>query len=206
MGCRINCRELLQKAVNDAALEVENARAEVAVNKTKAETKLRTAKETLNSMRAPESPTPLADVTGAQPWALDLTSAILGSVGGNGLACCLLVFGAHGARREVTPLVPIEAGLKLNETPREHAARFALDCLSSKGDGAELAAIRQRYRTWSATQPEQLSDAEIGRALAKLFDEAGIPIAEQNGQPIAMGVALKQPQNQALTLSRGHSP
>lgn len=99
MGCRIHCRELLQKAVDDAAREVEAARKETEDNKAKAETALEKAQAALARMKAPVSPTPLADLTGAPAWVLDLTIAILGSIGVNGLACCLLIFGAHGAHQ-----------------------------------------------------------------------------------------------------------
>ena len=53
MGCRTHCRQLLEKAVDDAAREVENARAEIAENKIKAAAALGVAKATIATMKAP---------------------------------------------------------------------------------------------------------------------------------------------------------
>jgi hypothetical protein len=219
MGCRTHCKELLQNAVNDAKEEVENARAEIAENKAKAETALQRANEKLAVMKAPESPTPLADLTGIAAWKLDLSSAILGSIGGNGLACCLLIFGVHSPRREATPLEPIvepevqkprtQRNRKVDGTPRQlkplsprdHAARFALERLTPHGNGAELTAIRQEYRAWSAARPERYSEDDVSRELAELFAKAGITISERDGRLVVLGVSLKEPQSQPLRLA-----
>jgi hypothetical protein len=102
-GCRENCRQLLQAQVNAAADEVQKARAELESIKKAAETELASAREALAGLKAPESATPLADRTGIPAWILDLVTASLGSIAANGLACCLMIFGAHhpGCRVEV---------------------------------------------------------------------------------------------------------
>lgn len=204
MGCRANCRELLQRAVDDAAREVAAARADLVAAKEAAERKLERTKQALRDMKAPVSSTPLADVTGVAPWAVDLGQALLGSIGANGLACFLLMFGAHGTHRqpetitleptEIRPKsvdAPRQPKLNVSRSVRDHAARFALDRLTPNGSGVDLVAIRDAYRAWSQAQRDRYSDAEIAKALADLFQEAGIPVAEQDGRLIALGVSLK---------------
>ena len=215
-GCRSNCKELLQKAANDAASEVANARLEVDNAKETARDALAKATSALARMRAPESPTPLADRLGWKPWLYDLITAGLGSVGLNGLACGLLMFGAHGTHQHAATEAPTEGVQKPAATPRrqkldiprnsgrakskrrpatEHAARFAVERLKPDQDAvAYLDHIREDYRAWSPTQPLQLSDEEIGAELASLFRGAGIRIAKEGDRLIAFGVSLKPRQ------------
>ena len=61
---------------------------------------------------APESPTPLADLIGIPPWLHDLITAGLGSFGLNGLACGLLMFGAHGAHKYATAKARASQGVQ----------------------------------------------------------------------------------------------
>src|SRR5262249_37047731 len=156
--------------------------------KQKAEDELAAARAALASLKVPVSPTPLADRTGVSAWIIDLVQSALGSIAANGLACCLLVFGAHSPRRRQAvvgeeevqlPQFP-SALLKANKVPRQPkllsprdlAARFALDRLNPNGDGAKLTAIRREYRAWSTTRPERHSEADLSRALAGLFADA----------------------------------
>src|SRR5262249_7292945 len=110
-GCLANCRQLLQAQVDAAASEVEKARGEMGEARSKAVTELEKAGAALPAMKAPISPTPLADRSGIPAWIIDLVSAALGSLAANGLACCLLMFGAHhrALRVEVVPPAPSEA-------------------------------------------------------------------------------------------------
>jgi hypothetical protein len=66
--------------------------------------------------------TPLADRLGIEPWKIDVLIAALGSIAINGLACGLMIFGAHGRRvptvmpEVITPVpapVPVRSRLKL---------------------------------------------------------------------------------------------
>ncbi len=116
-GCRVNCRKLLQTAVDAASAEVTAARNELTELKLKAEAQLQAARVTFENMPVPASGTPLADRLGWQPWFLDLLTAALGSVAANGLAACLLIAGAHRKRdKPATPKTPA--------TPSKEAMRF----------------------------------------------------------------------------------
>ena len=53
--------------------------------------------------------------------------------------------------------------------------------------------ILAAYRLWcQRTGAEPLSEANIGAALAALFESAGIVVGKQDGRFIAMGIALSQ--------------
>ncbi len=207
MGCRKGCIETFDKRVAEASAEVVAAREEIRDAKATAEAKVKSAKATLVSMKAPESPTPLADRLGVAPWLLDLVASIFGSYGANGLACFLLMYGAHGShwqnsleqhangRAHVPEAVAAPKKVDPPRQPkmsrRDHAAKFALSRLAPDGGGVDLDAIRQEYRTWARGEPMRLTDAEIGAELARLFEEAGIEIAQQGERLVAIGVALK---------------
>jgi hypothetical protein len=74
-GCVSNCRQLLEKAVDDAAAEVKAARAALDAGNQKARDELANARAALTGMKAPVSPTPLADRTGIPAWVLELFDA-----------------------------------------------------------------------------------------------------------------------------------
>jgi hypothetical protein len=59
-----------------------------------------------------------------------------------------------------------------------------------RGGEFELEAIRDRYGVWCPAD-RRLPAAQIGKALAKLFRDAGIAVAERNGRLVAIGVSLK---------------
>jgi hypothetical protein len=102
-GCRRECRLMLDKAADDAAAEVSAARAEIDAKNSLARTGLDKAKADLDNMQAPESASPLADTLGISPRLFAILVAILGSVGINGLACCLMIYGTHAHDRETRP-------------------------------------------------------------------------------------------------------
>jgi hypothetical protein len=213
-GCRENCRQLLQAQVGAAAEEVEKARAELESSKTAADTTLVSARRELDSLKAPESATPLADRTGIAAWILDLITASLGSIAANGLACCLMIFGAHhsGRRVELVTAMPIvETAMPVVDTvesntpvrapepaseaiilrPKDHVARFAIECMRPGGT-VELRDIQKRYSSWN-TGRVQYSRAQVAQALAQLFEDAGIAVEEVGGRLVAVGVSLKEP-------------
>ncbi len=211
-GCRENCRHLLQKAVDDAALEVAAARDDLAQAVRKTEAGLQSAQSAMKTAKMPPSPTPLADRLGLPAWLLDLLHSALGSIAANGLAFLLIAFGAHRPAPVVQIIEPAEpqpvpepkrlARKKIKDLPtaKDHAARFGAARLSA-GDGAtELSHIRLEYRKWAVREKDgPLPDAEIAPALAELFAKAGIEIDKsETGKPIAIGVTIK-PNQQAIS-------
>jgi hypothetical protein len=94
-GCAANCRLLLQAQADQTNQEVEAARHDMAVHRTRLEQAVTDAKTELAAFKAPPSPSPLADRIGWQAWVLDLVMAGLGSLSANGLACLMMVFGSH---------------------------------------------------------------------------------------------------------------
>jgi hypothetical protein len=215
-GCRENCRAILQAQVNAAAAEIEQARVELGKSRTTAEGELTAARRALAALSVPPSPTPLADRLGVGAWLLDLVHSALGSLAANGLACGLLVFGAHQpnkrrAGRAENACERIAPELLATEQPvgaarpgdltvhkriiskQKHAAQFAVERLHpTEEGGSELTAIHRDYRDWCATKGiEPLPAAQIGLLLAELFDGAGLSIQERDGKLIAIGVALE---------------
>jgi hypothetical protein len=99
----------------------------------------------------------------------------------------------------VTPL-PSQPARKPQQpilSAKEHAARFAVECFQAGGE-MELAAIPSRYATWCPA-PDQLPQAQIGQALAKLFHDAGITRAERDGRSVVVGLSLK-PESEIVHL------
>ena len=196
-GCRENCRALLQAQVDAAATEIEQARADLARGRTKGEAELTAARAALAVLKAPASATPLADRLGVSAWLLDLVHSALGSLAANGLACGLLVFGAHqpnkrgGGRQQLTDMQAVEPIVIEDTLPispsdvmtvhtrviskQKHAAQFAVErLLPTEDGGSELIAIHRDYRDWCATQGiEPLPAGQIGLFLAELFDALG---------------------------------
>jgi hypothetical protein len=209
-GCRENCRQLLQAQVDAAAVEVTSAQAALDAAKVKAEGELITARTALASIKAPQSATPLADRIGVSAWIIDLLQSALGSIAANGLACCLLLFGAHHPVQRVEIVTPRRAPQKTpgdfeaspthgsGDELKQHAAKFAVECLRPDPDGeVDLLALRDQYGAWCPAD-RRVSAAKIGRALADLFKGAGIPIATRNGKLVAIGVTLRQPDGAQL--------
>jgi hypothetical protein len=216
-GCRENCRALLQAQVDAAANEIEQARVELGNERTTAEAELAAARKALAILSAPLSPTPLADRLGMPAWLLDLLHSALGSLAANGLACGLLVFGAHQPNRwrvgraqnayqtpGPEPIVLVQP-VAVERPPdltirkrviskKKHAAQFAAERLypTEKG-GSALTSIHQAYRQWCDTkQIEPLPATQIGLLLAEMFDGAGLSITERDGMLIAVGVSLRE--------------
>lgn len=85
----------------------------------------------------------------------------------------------------------------------EHAARFAVEALELTKDGAaDLMDILAAYRLWcQRTGATPLTEANIGAALAALFEGAGIVVAKHGDRFLAMGIALSQaPHSQYLPI------
>jgi len=99
-GCVENCRRLLQSQADAAEQEVTRAREDMDRQKRDAQTRVASAKADLEALKPSASATPLADRLGWPAWQLDLLQSALGSVAANGLACFLMVFGAHRSTKQ----------------------------------------------------------------------------------------------------------
>jgi hypothetical protein len=208
-GCASNCKQLLQKAVDDAAVEVDAARGELTQAARKAEGELQAAQAALSAIKPPPSATPLADRLGLPPWLLDLFHSALGSVAANGLAFLLIAFGAHRARPVVEIIEPVREAAPTPQEPhrktqrkvakrlpspaKDHAARFGMARLRPADGATPLSRIRLAYRDWAtAEEGGPLPDAEIAPALAEMFAKVGIEVDKgADGKPVVIGVALK---------------
>ena len=187
-GCLENCRKLLQAQVDAAAVEVEQARSQIAAERRRKEDELTAARAAFEKIKPPASASPLADRVGIPAWLLDLLTAALGSMAANGLACGLIAFAAHHRRYDPVEIAEIVVEPALIVRPTEHAARFAVEALQpAKGKRLDLMAVHAAYRAWCARKGMQpLSANQIGTALAQLFDEAGITVAKRQGRFVAM--------------------
>ena len=215
-GCVSNCRHLLEKAVDDAATEVKAARAALDASNQKARDELASARAALAGMKAPESPTPLADRTGIPAWVLELFGAGFGALAANGLACCLMIFGGHHHRQPhvqaVTSLSPCPTGSCPRRRPQ--AGGLAAPRAGRRGRRPRRTALRRsranaslrrarptcrrsRPASWhgglSAAATGGSPARKIGRALADLLQESGVAVMERDGRLIAVGISLKEP-------------
>jgi hypothetical protein len=147
-GCVENCRRLLQAQADGAEQEVTRAREDMDRQKRDAQARASKAKSALDALKPPASATPLADRLGWPAWILDLLQSALGSIAANGLACFLMVFGAHRPKQQAErtevqeptrseievpaprePKPPIAAPSRPRASKRKDSARAADDPL-----------------------------------------------------------------------------
>lgn len=209
VGCRENCRLLLQGASESAAREVEAARSEIAEHDLKqAEAiakRIETARNAVAELPAPQSATPLADNTGMPEWLLDVIEALALSLAINLPSSALVALGvkmgSHGIKSSLPQInmVASEQGAELpvqvEYKPRNalaEAERFGIAMLRPS-NGARLlpADLRAAYLGWCAVADlEPLPISEIAPALGSLFRRSGIEVSDG----VAIGVAVKSPQ------------
>ena len=101
-SCAANCKDILLQQASSAGTELSNARTELAEQRTAAVTAVNDARAALDGLPVPRSATPLADRLNVPAWGIDIFKAAVGSIAINGLAACLLAFGAHGHRHRQT--------------------------------------------------------------------------------------------------------
>lgn len=195
-GCKTHCRALLEQQVQDAQKEANDARAELDRSRAAAQERVSRARQALDALPAAPSATPLADRLGVEQWQIDLTSAVLLSVGANGLGAFLLAFAFHARRRDAVAAVPVETPtvelVPVSEPitkrePMKEANRFAGETFRPCDSGrVPLVDVRHAYHDWcrrNALPP--LPDDEIGAALSKLFAKVGL-VAEGTGRESAI--------------------
>ena len=128
-SCAANCRALLEQQVSAAAAGVAAARMQLQSSRESAMSELAAAREAVAALPAPASGTALADRLGIDAWIIDLAAAVLGSIGANGLAACLLAFGSHmhlaspATGEIVNPRPWRQAGRKVSGRDRVRASR-----------------------------------------------------------------------------------
>lgn len=181
-SCAVNCRSLLQAQVDAAIAEVAAARSQIDAQRVSADRELAAARQALTGIKAPTSPTPLADRVGVAAWALDLFAAALGSLAANELGCGLIAFAAH--RRREDPVVKAEGPVRLAEplpaiaapTARDHVARFLRATIAPSVAGeVSLRQLQKTYMDWCADEKlAPLRAGEFGRELRDLVDALGL--------------------------------
>ena len=163
------------------------------------------ARRDLEAVPAPRSAAPLADRLGWPAWVLDLVVAALGSIAANGLACFLIVFGAHRkhapieqrraedpphaerARPEPAPATRKPARNKETELARQ-AKAFALARLKpAQAAVTDVRDVLREYRPWcDATGVSSLELQEFAGALANLFE-----VRKAGKSHVLMGVEVR---------------
>ena len=212
-GCVTNCRALLEQQVRSAIDELSAARSELDAKRARIEQDLDAARKTLAVTPAPASGTPLADRLGVDPTKLDMTMAALGSLGANGLAACLLAFGAHRrlhaprivAKAEVLEPAPATPKQKWRspkrtkvieapkvDNPRQHAAQFGLECLRPDPNGETTPrSLHQRYVTWcSDSGLPTLPAPQIAQEMKALLIEAGMKFEQRDKTAVVRGITI----------------
>lgn len=220
--CLRNCRELLNKAVDDAAGEVAAARADMENQQRAALREVQAAKAALDELPAPKSETLLADKIHMNGATLDLILAALISLGANGLGATLLAFGVHSGHRhenrpakewpsavETTarPLVSVPAvanvasndrlpALVLPATPDQHVAGFGLATMKpAKRGRIAFNDLPAAYFDWCAEkQIPPLPARDFTIAMSKLLSETpGVSYEEDDkGDLFITGAKLLQ--------------
>jgi hypothetical protein len=215
-GCVEN-RRLLQAQADAAEQEVTRAREDMDRLKRDAETRVVNAKAAVDALKPPASATPLADRLGWPAWMLDLLQSALGSIAANGLACFLMVFGAHRPKRadrtevqeptrsEIEVQAPREPkpsiaapgrtraskrkeGPRAADDPLLQAKAFAVARLAPDDDAsANIKDVLRAYATWCRSGNVKQLPAE---AMASALDTLfGV---ERDGKDyMVQGVSLK---------------
>lgn len=193
VGCKVECRRLLEGAVESARKNRDAARAALA------------------AVPASKSSSPLADRLGVDAWLLDLVAAALASVAANGLGASLLAFGSHGRPRPApTALGQFPAqGRQLGvETPPpveilplpalpppdalDHAAKFGREMLAPAKGKLPVILLHGAYHDWCRNRGiDPLPAREIGTALDQLFQRAGLRVETIDGIPHLAGARLR---------------
>ena len=195
-GCRENCRQLLQAQADSAAQEITNAQTALATQKEKAEAELSAARADLANFKKPVSATPLADRIGVPAWIIDLVTSALGSVAANGLACCLLIFGAHASHRRaeeprrpqvqvltptsrqlVVPSAPAKPKLVASDTvPAGSVDAWVTDRVQAvRGSAVPFRDAYIDYRTWCEHKDvPSLAPDNFADRLAKLCEGSDV--------------------------------
>jgi hypothetical protein len=210
-GCVENCRKLLQAQADAAEQEVARAREEIAGKARDAEKAIGDARRDQEAMPKPVSAAPLADRLGWQPWVLDLVVAALGSLAANGLACFLVVYGAHrqkeqahharaqGPAHGAIEIKPTSMLSRTRASKRKNSARllddpllqakaFAVARLAPDNDASiNIKDVLREYATWCrAGKAKQLPVETMASALDSLFG------VEKDGKDyVVLGVSLK---------------
>jgi hypothetical protein len=149
--CKTICLGLKSKA-DEAAKELNSALSEAEAMKVQA---VKVAKADLAAHPLPASGTASSDETGIPVWVLDLVSAVLLSLGANGLAGALIAFGAHGTgtvakQKPGSASVPISSepppGGKKPRSQRQIKANAIAAELRAQGVKPQFHIVRNEYR------------------------------------------------------------
>ena len=214
--CLKNCAALLRAAADDAAREVEAARAEIA-NHDKLEADriaalVTKAEAMLKAAPMPASATPFADRIGMAPWALDLLIAFLLSIGLNVLAAAFFAFATHSERKAKTiavaatsePVVvePMPAKKAAPDVVKKLPSPIKLPLLSIVDFGADNLApapgdtldFDEFFNAYAAAARESNLSAygpmEFVEPFKRLCDEAGIRIRKRGTKVFLCDVKL----------------
>lgn len=165
-GCRKNCRALLQAQVDTAAIEVAAARAAIGQQRAKAQTELDNARSAFALLKPVRSATPLADRLGLPPWAIDVLSAVLGSLGANGLGAALLAFGGHAPPVRSKPAAKTAVEAQEAQEQPQSAPRNELAQQPADEDGPPIVnePIRDEHKHIASFAAARLVPDQSGRA------------------------------------------
>ena len=190
-GCKANCRFLLEQAVKDAQAEVAAARSDIhsaAAGAQRAhEAEVNAARAELAANPVPASASPFADRVGINPTSLDLLTAALGAIALNGLAACLIVFGAHGHRHETAPAAADQATEKVEEPACRVCEWLSTATERKVGTRTAVGDLFSAYSAWARSHDvDPGSMVKFGKALGK----CGVAKKRQGGKVLALDIAM----------------
>jgi hypothetical protein len=217
-GCVENCRRLLQAQADAAEQEVTRARGDMDRQKRDAAARVANAKAAVDALKPPTSATPLADRLGWPAWILDLLQSALGSIAANGLACFLMVFGAHRPQKQAEPTEaqePVRSEIEVkpaatapsrtrankrkdngraSDDPLLQAKELAVARLTPDDDAStNIKDVLRAYATWCKSgNLKQLPTEAMASAMDSLFG------VEKDGKDyVVLGVSLKAIEDQS---------
>jgi hypothetical protein len=199
IGCRKECRGVLEAQVAAASRAVEAARSAV-------QAEIEAARADLGDNPRPASASPLADRLGVPAWALDLVLAGLGSVGCNGLAACLVAFAAHAPRSKPRDLGQPRYSVPALDLGRPRPTVEVLEPRLGEIDAFMLARVTRvrgaqvswsdlftEYLAWCRAEGLEAANVEaFGRSLDALRHELGLRVRKHDGDVFFVGLGINR--------------
>jgi hypothetical protein len=202
-NCASNCRQLLDAQRETAVAEVAASQAAVDAERADVKKRLKAARASLEALPPQRSDTPLADRLGWAPWVLDLTIAALGAIAANGLAACLIAFGAHApAARSVAGPSAVR-GHSMRTVPalaapttvsdREHVSQFLMSTIEPDPDGAvSERLLADQYSTFvAATGGPAIPADRFAQQLRAIATVIGLEAETVDGDCLLRGARMK---------------
>ena len=201
-GCAANCRQLLQRQVDNATAEIVAARAGDDLHKAALARGVAEAKAALALFPVPVAHASLAGHVGIPQWQYDVGLAVLRSLAiiGGSLALALAIHPATASASVAASVAPAPVSAPQDQTvpvarkrsPREHLSRFLSDVIEPDSNGqVSLRELHRRYSPWCRERGEPMLLGEaLGDELKAIFEALHLPVELGNADAVIIGARL----------------